>query len=128
MQAGEHKECTYVLQTGSGIVGYLSLHFSDPTCLFVTEIAVDKKYQSKGKGKNQRKGKGYGAILLRFADTLARQSNCLWVRLNAIEEKIPFYKGFGYRKIPGRKPIVLDNKKYFPMEHKVVYLPFKLAR
>jgi len=128
MQAGENKECTYVLQTGSKIVGYMSVHFSDSTCLFVTEVAVGKKYQSKRKGKNQRKGKGYGAILMRFADTLARQSNCRCVRLNAIEGKIPFYKGFGYRRIPGRKPIVLDNEKYFPMEHKVVYLPLKLNR
>jgi hypothetical protein len=89
--------------------GYMSVHLSDPACLFVTEIAVDKK------------------LLMRFADTLARQCNCLWVRLNAIEEKISFYEGFDYQKIPGRKPIVLDHEKYFPMEHKVVYLPLKLA-
>jgi GNAT superfamily N-acetyltransferase len=127
MQAGEHKECTYILQTGAETVGYMSVHLSDPACLFVTEIAVDKKHQGKGKGKNRRKGKGYGAILMRFADTLARQCNCLWVRLNAIEEKISFYEGFDYQKIPGRKPIVLDHEKYFPMEHKVVYLPLKLA-
>lgn len=128
MQAGEHRECTYVLQNGGEIVGYLSLHISDPTCLFVTEIAVDKKHQAKGKGVNRKKSKGYGAILMRFSDTLARQSNCLWVRLNAIKEKIPFYKGFDYRLIPGRKPIDLDGEKYFPMEHKVVYLPLNSTR
>ncbi|MGB7748416.1 MAG: GNAT family N-acetyltransferase [Verrucomicrobiia bacterium] len=64
--------------------GYLSLHFSDDKCLFITEIAVDEKQK-----------KGFGAILMRFADTLARQSNCLCVRLNAIENKITFYEGFG---------------------------------
>jgi GNAT superfamily N-acetyltransferase len=118
MQAGEHKECTYVLQTGGNIVGYMSIHFSDPNCLFVTEIAVDETCKKKG----------YGAILMRFADTLARQSDCLWVRLNAIEQKIGWYEGFDYRQIPGRPPIVLDDEKYFPMEHKVVYLPVRLAQ
>jgi GNAT superfamily N-acetyltransferase len=117
MQAGEHKECTYVLQEGTKIAGYLSLHFADPTILFVTEIAVDESCLKKG----------YGAILMRFADTLARQSNCLWVRLNAIENKIQFYEGFGYRLTPGRKPIVLDDETYHPMEHKVVYLPLKIT-
>jgi GNAT superfamily N-acetyltransferase len=116
MQAGDHKECTYVLQTGSEIAGYMSLHFSDPACLFIAEIAVD---ETQG-------GKGFGAILMRFADTLARQSNCIWVRLNAIEGKIPFYEGFGYRKNPGRDKINLDDEVYVPMEHKVACLPFKL--
>ena len=116
MQSGDHRECTYVLQTRSEIVGYMSLHFSDPSCLFVTEIAVD----------TTQKRKGYGAILMRFADTLARQSNCLWVRLNAIENKISFYEGFDYKKTPGREKIKLDDEVYWPMEHKVVSLPFKL--
>ena len=116
MQAGDHKECTYVLQTVSEIVGYMSLHFSDQTCLFVTEIAVDVS-QAK---------KGYGAILMRFADTLARQSNCSWVRLNAIENKIPYYRGFGYEITPGREKISLDDEVYWPMQHKIACLPFKL--
>jgi GNAT superfamily N-acetyltransferase len=115
MQAGGHKECTYVLQTGKEIAGYLSLHFSDPGSMFVTEIAVDHSLT----------GKGYGAVLMRFADTLARQSNCEWVRLNAIENKITFYKGFGYKLIPGRDKISLDEEVYWPMERKVVSLSFK---
>jgi hypothetical protein len=63
---------------------------------------------------------------MRFADTLARQSNCLWVRLNAIENKVEWYKKFGYSLIGGRVPISLDDKKYFPMEHKIIYHPFNL--
>jgi Acetyltransferase (GNAT) family len=50
MLAGEHQECTYVLKSRHEIVGYLSLHFSDPTCLFVSEIGVDKSCESKGYG------------------------------------------------------------------------------
>jgi len=116
MQAGDHKECTYVLQTGNEIVGYMSLHLSDPSCLFVTELAVHQPQARKG----------FGAILMRFADTLARQSNCEWLRLNAIESKITFYEGFGYKIIPGRDKIRLDAEVYVPMEHKIVYLPFRL--
>ena len=117
MVAGEHKECTYILQSGGEIVGYMSLHFSDPACLFITEIAIDEAL----------KAKGYGAVLMRFADTLARQSNCLKVRLNAIENKVGWYERFDYQKIPGREPITLDHEIYWPMEHKVVRLPFKLV-
>jgi GNAT superfamily N-acetyltransferase len=127
MQSGEHNGCTFVLQTGACVVGYMTFHFSSPDCLLVSEIAVDKKYQSKGKGKQRRKGKGYGAILIRFADTWARQCNCRWVKLNAIEQKIPWYKSFDYELILGRDPIVLDDEKYFPMQHKVVYLPLRLT-
>jgi ribosomal protein S18 acetylase RimI-like enzyme len=105
-----------VVPTGPELkgIGYLSLHFSDSTSLFITEIAVCETQQ----------GNGYGPILMRFADNLARQSDCLWVRLNAIENKIGFYEGFGYKKIPGREPIKLDGEVYYPMEHRVMSLPF----
>jgi GNAT superfamily N-acetyltransferase len=117
MVAGGHDECTYVLQMGDEIVGYLTLHLSEPRCLVITEIAVDKKQQ----------GKNFGGILLRFADSLARQSNCVWVRLNAIENKIGYYEDFDYKTIPGRDPIQLDDIKYFPMEHKVIYHPLPFS-
>jgi len=116
MVAGEHKECTYVLETGSKIVGYMSVHFSDPTCLFVSEIGIHQDLQNKG----------YGAILMRFADTLARQSNCEWVRLNSIENMVSWYMGFDYKKTPGHDAIKLDDERYWPMEHKVVRLPFRV--
>jgi GNAT superfamily N-acetyltransferase len=111
MQAGENGACTYVLVNGSETIGYMSLHFANPISLFITEIAIDQRFE----------GRGYGGILMRFADTLARQSNCTWVRLNAVEDKVSFYEKFDYRLISGRAPISLDDKKYYPMEHKVVY-------
>jgi GNAT superfamily N-acetyltransferase len=116
MKAGENKECTYVLEVGNKIVGYLSLHFSDSACLFVTEIAVCREQRQKG----------YGPILMRFADNLARQSNCNLIRLNAIGERITFYESFGYKKIPGRDPIKLDAEIYYPMEYKVMNPPFNM--
>lgn len=114
MLAGEHLQCTYVLHAGNEVVSYLTVYYSDEHCLVITEIAVDKKHH----------GKKFGGILLRFADTLARQSNCWVVRLNAIKEKITFYEGFGYKLVAGREPIRLDDEEYWLMERQVIYHQF----
>jgi hypothetical protein len=44
-----------------------------------------------------------------------------------VEDKIDFYKGFGYKPVPGRDPIGLDNAKYFPMEYQVLNLPSNMG-
>lgn len=111
MQASEGATRTYVLMRGAGIVGYLTLHGLEGGGLMVDEIAVDADQQ----------GKGYGGVLMRFADTLARQTSCRFVRLFGIEAQVPFYEGLKYRKLTERAPVRLDAETYWPMERTVLY-------
>jgi predicted GNAT family N-acyltransferase len=105
---------TYVLERAGNLVGYLTLHTArtnDTRHLVVSELATD---EAEG-------GKGYAAIMMRFADTLARQSECRTVRLNAINDRIGMYEGWGYNIVPGESVIRLDDEAYQPMERQVMY-------
>lgn len=111
MVASNHEICTYVLQRGMKLVGFVTMHRLPCGGLMVDEIVTDPEQQ----------GKGYGGILMRFADTLARQGRCRAVRLLAIEGKVEFYEKHEYRKVGGAAPIQLDGETYLPMEKAVLY-------
>lgn len=111
MQATEYQTCTYLLRHGSLVVGYLTLHKSGDDTLVIDELAADQKQQ----------GKGYGGILLRFADTFARQGDCIFVRLNAIEDKVPMYQRFSYQLISDKEPLELGPERYFPMQKRLLH-------
>lgn len=110
MKATDFETCTYVLKHSQTIVGFLTIKLFEPGKLLVGEVVVDKTQQKHG----------YGGVLLRFADTIARQTNCRSVILHAIENKIKFYEYFGYKLMPGA-PIPLDEETYYAMEHPVLY-------
>ena len=117
--AGDQGRCTYLLEAGDGIAGYLTIHHSGDGCLIVDEVAIAKKH----------KGKKWGAVLMRFADTLARQCNCRRIELNAIECKASWYNGFEYVQKPGASPILLTGEKYIPMEKPILHhLPRHASR
>lgn len=100
---------TYLLEEGSKIRGFLTIH-QDRDSLAIAEVVVDDSVR----------GKGYGGVLIRFADTLARQGSCQRIHLNAIIDRVDTYKGFGYRR--NSKPeLVLDTEVYHPMEREVLY-------
>jgi GNAT superfamily N-acetyltransferase len=111
MRVTDFDTCTYVLERGEIIVGFVTLKLFGPNKLLVSEVVVDKRQQKHG----------YGGVLMRFADTMARQTDCRVVRLHAIANKIEFYKTFGYRLIPDTQPIPLDNEMYHTMEHAIFY-------
>lgn len=100
---------TYVLERGPTVVGFLTLHV-DAEALTIAEVVVDPDYQDSG----------YGGILLRFAETMARQSDCHRIRLNAISAKVDLYKKYGFDRShrPARR---LDAEEYHPMERLVLY-------
>jgi hypothetical protein len=102
--------CTYVLVRGETIVGYLTIHFADDS-MFIDEVAIDVS----------QKKRGYGGVLMRFADTLARQGNCRTVVLNAIESEVGFYEKLEYKKVASATPIPLDDETYWPMQRSVLY-------
>ena len=102
---------TYLLQTATGIGGYLTVNRATPGILHVDEIVIG----------TAARGAGLGGILLRFAETLARQSDATFVRLHAIEERISFYEKHGYHPVPGTHALRLDAEVYRLMERPVLY-------
>jgi ribosomal protein S18 acetylase RimI-like enzyme len=110
MNASVHGPTTYVLERVGRIVGFLTVTLSHSE-MSIDEVVVDPSLQDHG----------YGGVLMRFADTLARQSDCEVVRLNAIRDRVEWYRARGYRESPGRKPIPLDGEVYVPMERPVLY-------
>jgi len=110
MKAGGDRRCSYVLEEGAKILGFLTLSHPEPDCLSVDEVAVDP----------QHRGRNLGAVLIRFADTMARHFDCRKVRLHAIKERIGFYEGFGYA-LASKTPVMLDEEEYQLMEKLVVY-------
>jgi GNAT superfamily N-acetyltransferase len=110
MKAGDQRRCSYVLEQGDEILGYLTLTRAETGSLAVDEVAVDRKHH----------GKNLGAVLMRFADTMARQFDCRKVRLHAIKGKLDFYKGFGY-VVVATGPLMLDDEEYWAMEKPVIY-------
>ncbi len=101
--------CTYVLEQADVALGFVTVHH-EPDSLSVGEVVVAEA----------ARGKKYGGILIRFADTLARQTDCKKVRLNAIKDRVPTYTRFGYRKADGGI-IRLEQEEYQPMEKAVLY-------
>jgi N-acetylglutamate synthase-like GNAT family acetyltransferase len=110
MQTSHGSSCTYMLERGSTIVGFLSVH-EEPNKLNIAEIVVDPALQDTG----------YGGVLMRFADTLARQTDCALVCLNAIEARVPWYQQRGYEVSAGKQILELENERYQPMERRVLY-------
>lgn len=111
MVASGNQTCTYVLQRGAKIVGFVTLHGLPCGGLMVDEVVTDPEQRSKG----------YGGILMRFADTLARQGKCRAVRLLAIKNKVEYYEKHEYSRVSDAKPIRLDDEEYHPMEKAVLY-------
>jgi GNAT superfamily N-acetyltransferase len=111
MAEGDRSGCTYLLETSAGAVGYLTVHHDSAGCMVIDEVAVDQRQRNRG----------YGGVLVRFADTLARHGGCSKVRLNAISNLVKWYGRFGYKVVPGRNLIRLDDEKYQPMERRVLY-------
>lgn len=107
----DSERATYLLEIGTGIVGYLTVNRATRDTLQVDEIVVDQS----------ARGGGYGGILLRFAETLARQGDARFVRLHAIEERLQFYEKHGYHPVPGAKSLRLDAEIYHLMERPVLY-------
>jgi GNAT superfamily N-acetyltransferase len=111
MQTSTSGTCTYVLERGPNMVGFLTLHFSEADSLTIDEIVVAEA----------QRGGGYAGVLLRFAETVARHAECHSIRLNALRERIPVYDGFRYRPIPGKEVLHLGAEEYQPMEKAVLY-------
>ena len=110
------ERCSYLLESGRAIVGYLTISQSRRDGFHIDEVAVSPAHQ----------GHGYGGILLRFADTLARHSGHGAIQLMAIEDKVPLYEKLGYRPLSDKPTIRLPNatgasETYIPMSRPILY-------
>ncbi len=79
---------TFVLETVEGIIGYLTIERRDGI-LTIEAVAVSKGHS----------GFGYGGALLRWGETIARQTNSKSLRLHAIKSELGFYEKFGYVRV-----------------------------
>jgi GNAT superfamily N-acetyltransferase len=111
MVTSGHQICTYVLRRGAAIAGFVTLHGLPCGGLMVDEVVSDP----------EKRGIGYGGILMRFADTLARQGKCRVVRLLAIRDKVEWYEKHEFRRVSDAEWIRLDDEEYLPMEKAVLY-------
>lgn len=109
MAAGEQDRSCYLLLKKKAVLGYLTVHHGARRIMVVDEIALAKKHR----------GKGYGGILIRFADTLARQSDSAAIQLHAIKEQVEFYKHYGYHQVP-EEPLYLEGEEYQLMRRPVL--------
>jgi GNAT superfamily N-acetyltransferase len=101
---------TYVLEASNEIVGYLTVDRGSDFSFSIEAVAV----------RRDRQGLGYGPALLRWGETIARQSDFRRITLWAINEKVEFYKSKRYRVIPDVAPMQLGTETYTHMTKPVL--------
>jgi hypothetical protein len=112
MNTSDGAVTTYLIEEGENIVGFLTLQVDDPArpeVLTISEIV------------SAQENLGHGGLMLRFADSVARQLECRSVRLNAIEAKVSFYEHMGYEQLPGATVLRIEKETYIPMQRTVLY-------
>lgn len=102
---------TYLLEAGKNIRGYVTIEFRDEGILNIEAVAVEENFQKQG----------YGSALIRWAETLARQSQCDKITLWGIKKEVSKYEYLGYKIESGKNPIGLDGEEYTPMSKPVLY-------
>jgi GNAT superfamily N-acetyltransferase/hypoxanthine phosphoribosyltransferase len=96
--------CTYLLELGGNVAGYITLEMPAETELSIEQVATHP----------DQEGKGYAAALLRWAETLGRLKNCTHLRLWAIAHRESWYAKHGFRRTPD-EPLDLGDEKYVRM-------------
>lgn len=100
---------TCLLESAGEIIGYLTIEHDGDT-LSIEAVAVDKRHKERG----------YGAALMRWAETIARQSEFRQISLWAIDQKVGFYKARNYKEVSGIEPLQLGEEKYTLMTKQVL--------
>lgn len=84
----------FALFAGGALIGTLQLDFTHPAWAAVRLVAVAA----------DRRGRGYGAAMMRMAENVAKEKGWRQVRLHARPDAIGFYKRCGYREIQWDEP------------------------
>jgi ribosomal protein S18 acetylase RimI-like enzyme len=106
-----HERSTYLLEGGEKIFGYVTFDHKHDGSLSIEAVAVGKRYRDRG----------YGAALIRWAETSARQKDCRSITMWAIKEQQERYKRLGYNIDPDRPAMMLDGEEYQHMSKPVLY-------
>ena len=100
----------YVYEIGNEICAFIAFKNRNGT-LFVDTVATDKKLH----------GAGIGGLLMRWAESVARSTKCTSVELWAIEERMSFYKVFGYEPVSNEVMNLGEGEKYAKMIRRILY-------
>ncbi len=115
MRSSERERRTYLAEVGNVVVGYVTFVMGQfvvgEHALMIDEVVVSQDHQDQK----------HGSALMRWAETMARQSRCQEIRLWAIEDQVGKYKHLGYSDVAGAKPMVLDGHNYTLMSKRVIY-------
>jgi len=79
----------YVVDDGTCIAGFVKLKVREGHSIRIDVVATDAKYQ----------GRGVGGALLRFAETVGRSNQCVYLDLWAIGDKVAMYSDMGYAHV-----------------------------
>jgi GNAT superfamily N-acetyltransferase len=101
----------YVYEINGRIVAYLHFKYQKSGKLFLDLIACDKAVQ----------GLQIGSILMRWAETFARSSNCSAIELWAIEDRVAWYADRGYELVMGEEMYLGKGEKYQKMSRRILY-------
>lgn len=102
---------TYVLQAGNAIHGYVTIDLKPEEALSIEAVAVAMDQQ----------GHGYGAALIRWAETCARQNECRVISMWGIKEQLSRYQQLGYKTDSSKPAMTLDGEEYHFIYKPVLY-------
>ena len=114
METNEHGLATYLCEMGPDIAGFVTFHLGANQTLVIDEVVVGRNFQNRG----------LGGVLLRFAETFARQFNSQRIRFWAVADKIDWYKKFGYKIVHDEPQVKCGTELFQPMEKKGLYREF----
>jgi hypothetical protein len=101
---------TYAYEMAGSIAGIITFKVQANGFLFIELIARDVKWEAAK----------LGGLLLRWAETYARHSNCIGIELMAIEQEVGFYGRYYFEKST-EPPLDLGDEKYFRMTRRLLY-------
>ena len=106
MKSSESGRCTYVLELGEVLIGYITISFRSNRRLMIDEVVVAPKHKKHG----------HGGAMLRWSETIARHARCTAVDLWAIKALVGMYQRFSYEQRNGRT-IKADDEEYVFMSY-----------
>lgn len=109
-KGADSQHYTFLFEICGAVVGYLTYTLT-PNSMTIDEVAIAKDL----------KRKKYGGTLMRWAETVARQSSCAEITLWAIESGVPFYEAQDYRLDQSKSDMTLDGDKFKLMRKKILY-------
>lgn len=112
IRCGERERSTYLLYSGGVLVGYVTCVINGSRdALTIDEVAVDKNHE----------GKGFGGVLMRFVETMARHVGASEINLWGVDKRVPLYEHEGYQIDPGVTGLTLEGSKYIYMRKQIVH-------